>query len=168
MARGLITGSTLLAEASRSVDSGAYRRVSCAVETLLSLTTLQVFCAYKERAPVILSSSSGDNDSAYMRILMYIFLGTRGGQNRLKIVRLVKGEAMNANKIASKLSLDYKTIQYHLKVLQENDILESDPPDAKYGTMYFLSPKMEQNFFKLEESLAKVVKDIAPTGGDAQ
>jgi DNA-binding transcriptional ArsR family regulator len=99
---------------------------------------------------------------------MYIFLGTRGGQNRLKIVRLVKGEAMNANKIASKLSLDYKTIQYHLKVLQENDILESDPPDAKYGTMYFLSPKMEQNFFKLEESLAKVVKDIAPTGGDAQ
>jgi DNA-binding transcriptional ArsR family regulator len=135
---------------------------------LLSLTTLQVFCAYKEGAPIIVSSSSGDNDSAYMRILMYVFLGTRGGQNRLKIVRLVKEEAMNANKIASKLSLDYKTIQYHLKVLQENDILESNPPDAKYGAMYFLSPKMEKNFFKLEEYLAKVVKDITAPKGDAR
>jgi DNA-binding transcriptional ArsR family regulator len=116
--------------------------------------------AYNEGGSVVISSTAG-SDPGYMRILMYIFLGTRGGQNRIRIVRLVKEEAMNANKIASRLSLDYKTIQYHLRVLEENEILESNPPDGKYGAMYFLSPKMEQHFFGLEQFFGKSGKDMA-------
>ncbi len=76
---------------------------------------------------------------------MFIFVGSRGGYNRVRIVELIRQEAMNPNKIAEKLELDYKTVQHHLKLLQENGILVPSSPKGTYGAMYFLTPYVEKN-----------------------
>jgi len=50
----------------------------------------------------------------------------------------------NANKLAQKLSLDYKTIRHHIDVLEENNLVKST--GESYGALYFLSDEMEKGF----------------------
>lgn len=77
--------------------------------------------------------------------MVYLFLGTRGGRNRIKIVRLLRNEPSNPNKISEKLGLDYKTVQHHLKVLDENGVLVASAKDT-YAALYFLTPYFEKHY----------------------
>lgn len=88
---------------------------------------------------------------------MYLLVGTKGGANRLQIIRLLKDEPMNANKMGERLGLDYKTIQHHLRILQENNVVITSGAGA-YGAMYFLTPYMEKNGDLLEEIWARFGK----------
>lgn len=81
---------------------------------------------------------------------MYLLVGTKGGPNRLQIINLIKDEPMNANKMGERLKLDYKTIQHHLKILQENNVVVTSG-SGSYGAMYFLTPFMEKNLPLLDE-----------------
>jgi len=54
--------------------------------------------------------------------LWYVLTGTRGGSNRMRILRAVDERPRNANQLAGDLDLDYKTVRHHLDVLTENDI----------------------------------------------
>jgi len=47
--------------------------------------------------------------------------------------------------LADKLELNYKTVRHHLKMLTENNIITSTGKN-KYGELYFLSNKMEENY----------------------
>ncbi len=90
------------------------------------------------------------------RLLWYIIAGTRGGINRAKIIQLLNQRPYNANQLSKLLDLDYKTITHHLKVLENNEIIISGK--EKYGTLYFLSDKMENNydeFLKIWKKIAK-------------
>ncbi len=82
---------------------------------------------------------------------MYLFIGTKGGYNRLKILRLIREEPMNANKICERLQLDYKTIQHHLKILEESKIIVTSSPKGTYGAMYFLASYVEKNISFLDD-----------------
>ncbi len=88
---------------------------------------------------------------------MYLLVGTKGGHNRLQMIKLLKDEPMNANKIRERLELDYKTIQHHLKILQENNILVTSGAGS-YGAMYFLTPYVEKHMSVLEEIWGKFGK----------
>jgi predicted transcriptional regulator len=77
-------------------------------------------------------------------LLWYIIAGTKGGENRGKIIELLKKNPSNANKIASELNLDYKTIRHHLNVLEKNNII-TQVNKGNYAAMYFLSEEMKQN-----------------------
>ena len=85
---------------------------------------------------------------------MYLLVGTKGGANRLQMIRLLKDEPMNANKMGERLGLDYKTIQHHVKILQENNVIVASAAGS-YGAMYFLTPYVEKNFAVLEEMWAR-------------
>jgi DNA-binding transcriptional ArsR family regulator len=78
-------------------------------------------------------------------ILWWLIAGSKGGINRAKIIKELHDRPYNANQITERLGLDYKTVRHHLKVLSENGIIESNSGE-KYGTMYFLSRNMEENF----------------------
>jgi DNA-binding transcriptional ArsR family regulator len=52
--------------------------------------------------------------------------------------------------------MDYRTIRHHLKVLEKNRIITS--AGDRYGTTYFLSPAMEENYALFEEILKKIWK----------
>jgi DNA-binding transcriptional ArsR family regulator len=78
-------------------------------------------------------------------ILWWLIAGSKGGINRAKIIKELHDRPYNANQMTERLGLDYKTVRHHLKVLSENGIIESNSGE-KYGTMYFLSRNMEENF----------------------
>jgi len=80
----------------------------------------------------------------------YLLAGTRGGATRTDILRLISKTPMNTNKIAEKLKLDYKTVQHHLKVLEENGVI-STIKKGSYGALYHLSPEAEANIETLKE-----------------
>ncbi|MFB6076121.1 MAG: ArsR/SmtB family transcription factor [Candidatus Aenigmatarchaeota archaeon] len=83
------------------------------------------------------------------KIIWWLIAGTRGGKNRLRIIDTLKEEPMNANQLAEELNLDYKTIQHHLKLLKENNIITT--VGEGYGQNYFLSDKMKDNMNVLDE-----------------
>lgn len=78
------------------------------------------------------------------RLLWYLIAGTRGGVNRAKIINFLNDRPYNANQLSKLLNLDYKTITHHLRILLDNEIIISGK--EKYGTLYFISDKMENNF----------------------
>ena len=76
--------------------------------------------------------------------LWWLILGSKGGENRARIILELKKRPYNANKLAHELFLDYKTIRHHIDVLKENNIVKST--GEKYGALYFLSDEMENNY----------------------
>ncbi|MDE1853834.1 MAG: winged helix-turn-helix transcriptional regulator [Thaumarchaeota archaeon] len=87
-------------------------------------------------------------------MMVYVFVASRGGHNRARITEMVKGEPSNLNKISEKLGLDYKTVQHHVKVLEDNGILVSSTKGA-YGAVYFLTPYFEKYFDAVRVMWAK-------------
>jgi len=87
-------------------------------------------------------------------LLGWLIAGTRGGVTRAQIIEALKETPQNANQLANLLKLDYRTIRHHLEVLQKNGIITS--AGDRYGTTYFLSPEMEENYALFEEILKKI------------
>ena len=93
-------------------------------------------------------------DPAFRRIMVYLFVGTRGGQNRVRIVETLRNEPSNPNKLSEKLNLDYKTVQHHLRMLEENGVIVPSEKGA-YGAVFFLTPYFEKYFESLRGMWAK-------------
>jgi DNA-binding transcriptional ArsR family regulator len=74
--------------------------------------------------------------------LLWIFTGSRGGKNRAKIVNLIWKKPLNAYKLSEELDLNYNTINHHLKLLKEHDIICCNEK-VKYGTIYFITDNMK-------------------------
>jgi DNA-binding transcriptional ArsR family regulator len=89
-------------------------------------------------------------------LLGWLIAGTRGGISRAKIIQVLHETPQNANQLANLLRLDYRTIRHHLTVLKKNNIITS--AGEGYGTTYFLSPAMEENYAMFEEILKKIWK----------
>lgn len=89
-------------------------------------------------------------------VLGWLILGTRGGLSRAKIIQSLNESPRNANQLATLLEMDYRTIRHHLHVLEKNHIITS--AGEGYGTTYFLSPVMEENYASFEEIVDKIWK----------
>ena len=89
------------------------------------------------------------------KLIWWIFAGTSGGPNRARIVKVLNKRPYNANQLAEILDLNYSTIRHHLKILTENQMITSSG-ENKYGNMYFLSTKMEENYNILNEILKEL------------
>jgi DNA-binding transcriptional ArsR family regulator len=87
------------------------------------------------------------------KVLWWLIGGSRGGRNRVRIIRALDETPMNANQLADALDLDYKTIRHHLDKLQTNDVVTS--MGDEYGKTYFLTEKMENNMDVLDEVTAR-------------
>lgn len=86
--------------------------------------------------------------------LWYVLTGTRGGQNRVRILRTLDERPRNANQLAEALDLDYKTIRHHLDVLLENDIVQRSGDD--YGAVYLPSDRVEHHWDTVETIIEEV------------
>ncbi|HSG74129.1 MAG TPA: winged helix-turn-helix domain-containing protein [Nitrosopumilaceae archaeon] len=96
------------------------------------------------------------NDPHAKRLLWFVFAGSRGGINRLKIVSKIKETPLNTNQLAKEIGLDYKAIQHHIKVLEKNNIITKI--GEKYGVTYFVSPFLEVNMESFDELVEKLDK----------
>ena len=83
------------------------------------------------------------SDQDIIRLLWFLFAGTRGGDNRIKILDLLIKNPLNINKISEELQLDYKTIQHHMRILEKNNLITR--MGDKYGILYFISNYLEKN-----------------------
>ena len=103
-------------------------------------------------------SETGNGESTYnprfKMILWSIVAGTRGGINRAKILNLVKDNPLNANKIATMLNLDHKTVIHHVKILSKNELIIK--AEKNYGAEYQFTQIMKENQIVLEEIMEKI------------
>lgn len=81
-------------------------------------------------------------------VLWYVLAGTRGGVNRVRILRTVDNRPRNANQLAEELDLNYDTIRHHLDVLNDNDVLECSGDD--YGAVYLPSDTARAHWETIE------------------
>ena len=96
------------------------------------------------------------NDPDVKRLLWFIFAGSRGGLNRLRIIAMLKENPQNTNQLAKNLGLDYKAIQHHIRILEKNNLIT--PTGEKYGITYFISTFLEVNLETFEEIAKKLDK----------
>ena len=87
-------------------------------------------------------------------VLWYVLTGTRGGTNRVRILRALDERPRNANQIAESLDLDYKTVRHHLDVLCENDVLENSGDD--YGAVYLPTDQARHYWDTIERIMNEV------------
>jgi len=76
--------------------------------------------------------------------LSYLILGSRGGANRVKILKLLRDRPYNINQLATILGLNYRTVQHHIDVLEDHDIVRKFKNDSNYGELYSLDIKEGQ------------------------
>jgi len=79
------------------------------------------------------------------KLLWWLIAGSTGGLNRAKIIKALHDRPYNINQLSETLNLNYKTVQHHIKVLEENKVI-TFTGKQKYGKMYYLSNKMEENY----------------------
>ena len=96
------------------------------------------------------------NDPDVKRLLWFVFAGSRGGLNRLKIISKLKEILLNTNQLANELNLDYKAIQHHIRVLEKNNMITKI--GKKYTVTYFISSFLEVNMETFEEIERKLDK----------
>lgn len=83
------------------------------------------------------------------KMLWWLIAGTKGGINRARIIHELHNRPYNAHQLAEILELDYKTVRHHIKVLEDNHVITDS--GGKYGTMYFLTSQMEENYELFKE-----------------
>jgi predicted transcriptional regulator len=90
------------------------------------------------------------------RLLWFVFAGSRGGLNRLRIITALKEKPQNTNQLATELGLDYKAIQHHINVLKKNNLISKE--GEKYGITFFISTFLEVNIETFNEIANKLEK----------
>lgn len=97
------------------------------------------------------------------RLLWFLFAGSRGGENRIRIIGLLKERPYNTNQLAEVMGLDYKAIQHHMGVLEKNNMVTK--AGEKYGVLYFISPYLEHNIGAFDEVRAAIDKKMGNRSG---
>ena len=76
-------------------------------------------------------------------VLYWLLANSLGGFNRGRILKELFKKLQNANELSKNLNLEYKTVRYHLKVLEENNLITS--VGGGYGKTYFPSDELTKN-----------------------
>jgi len=93
-------------------------------------------------------------------LFWYLFVGTRGGQNRVRIINQIRNRPSNKHQISQDLHLDYKLVGHHLLTLEKNNLVTR--MNEKCGAVYFVSVlfgESELIFDEIVERLKKVGED---------
>jgi len=92
-------------------------------------------------------------------LFWHLFVGTRGGHNRVRIISQLRNKPSNKNQLSKDLELDYKGIEHHINILEKNNLITK--MDKKYGATYFVS----QLFEEAEPVFDEIVDKLKKTGG---
>jgi len=87
-------------------------------------------------------------------VFWLLFVGSRGGTNRIRIMSLLRNRPRNRNQLAIELGIDYKNIQHHIKVLEGNNLVTKI--GNHYGVTYCVSALFENNEIVFDEIVARL------------
>ncbi len=82
-------------------------------------------------------------------VFWLLFVGSRGGTNRIRIMSVLRKRPRNRNQLATELGVDYKNIQHHIKVLEGNNLVKKI--GNPYGVTYCVSVFFENNEIVFDE-----------------
>ena len=83
-----------------------------------------------------------------------LFVGSRGATNRIRIMSALRKRPSNRNQLSTELSIDYKAIQHHLKVLEKNNLVRKI--GNRYGMIYYVSTLFENSEFVFDEIIDRL------------
>lgn len=95
--------------------------------------------------------------TAFRNVLYWLLVNSLGGKNRIIILNELFKNPSNTHELSQNLDIEYKTVQYHLKVLEENNLIES--AGKKYGKTYFITDKLMENKQYFNTIYKKVIKE---------
>lgn len=87
-------------------------------------------------------------------VLWHLLASSRGGPNRVRILRAIDEQPRNANELAERLDLDYTTVRHHLDVLLENNVVRRAGDD--YAAVYLPTDQVRAHWDTVEEILETV------------
>ena len=90
-----------------------------------------------------------ENPQQIKMLLWNTFAGSKGCINRVKIVSQLKKMPLNTNQLSKQLGLDYKVIERHLEILEQNELVTK--VGNRYGSTFFLSSLLEHNLNLFDE-----------------
>jgi predicted ArsR family transcriptional regulator len=88
------------------------------------------------------------------KALWYLLTATRGGANRVRVIRALSDRPKNANQLAEELDVSYKTARHHLDMLEDHGVVE--PGDSEYAKLYFLTDRFERHRETFDDIAEKV------------
>jgi len=88
-----------------------------------------------------------------------LFAGSRGSDNRIRIMSILRKRPRNTNQLSTELDMDYKSIQHHIKNLEENNLVKH--VGKKYARTYLMSVFFEANESVFDEIVIKLEKRIS-------
>ncbi len=78
-----------------------------------------------------------------------LFAGSRGSDTRIRIMSALRKRPRNRNQLSTELDIDYKGIQNHLKILEENNLVKKI--GNKYCATYYVSELFKHNEIAFDE-----------------
>jgi len=87
-------------------------------------------------------------------VFWVLFVGSRGGTTRIRIISALRKRPRNTNQLSTELGMDYKNIQYHLKILEENNLVRKI--GKNYGVIYCVSPLFENSELVFDEIVERM------------
>ncbi len=87
-------------------------------------------------------------------VFWLLFVGSRGGTNRIRIMSMLRNRPRNRNQLAKELGIDYKNILHHIKVLEGNNLVKKI--GNTYGVTYCVSTFFENNEIIFDEIIDRL------------
>ena len=83
------------------------------------------------------------------KLFWVLFAGSRGSDARIRIMSVLRKRPRNKNQLATELGIDYKNIQNHIKILEENNLVKKT--GNQYGMTYYVSELFMHNEITFDE-----------------
>jgi len=83
------------------------------------------------------------------KLFCLLFSGSRGSDNRIRIMSVLRKRPSNRNQLSTELGMDYKGIQHHLKILEENNLVKKT--GRQYSVTYYVSELFMHNEITFDE-----------------
>jgi len=89
-------------------------------------------------------------------VFWLLFVSSRGAATRIRIMSAIRKRPSNRNQLSITLGIDYKGIQHHIKILEENNLVKKI--GNHYGRMYYVSTLFENSEDVFNEIVNKLKK----------
>lgn len=93
-------------------------------------------------------------------LFWFLFVGTKGGHTRSRIITHLRNKPSNKNQLAHDLDIDYKGVEHHLRTLESSNMVTK--LGERYGATYFVSSLFEDGQEVFDEIVTKLKKVGGP------
>src|ERR1700730_11970525 len=98
--------------------------------------------------------SNDYNGDEFKRLLWFLLGGSRGGENRARIISALRSRPRNINQLARFMAIDYRSVQHHITVLTKNSLIIGS--GQRYGAVFTIHPWLEHNIAAFDEICTKM------------